>query len=179
MSLKSIGESIAGVLMLLALLAAAALLLALFLMGANWIGKQIMPWLWTISLVALAVVLAVLSPMSAFQRTRGPASVGLLISSYIFGVTVWFFGLLITVTVWGKIAAAIGLMMMGVGVVPIAMLAALLNAQWTVLGLLTGMLVLTFGIRAFAIWAAKSADDHATASRWTRGEFEPRDFYDR
>lgn len=53
---------------------------------------------------------------------------------------------------WGGIAVFIGLFLLGVGVVPIAMLATLFNGMWSTLGELFLLLILTFGSRFLGIY---------------------------
>lgn len=53
----------------------------------------------------------------------------------------------LTLALWGVVAVVIGLILLGVGVVPIAMLATLLNGMWAELGMLAVAVVLTYGFR--------------------------------
>jgi hypothetical protein len=46
---------------------------------------------------------------------------------------------------------------LGVGVVPIAMLATLFHGQWSHLGELIVLVILTFGSRFFALWLEEKA----------------------
>src|SRR5438552_7763553 len=84
----------------------AALLLMLLAIGAlieggTWLGAQIYPWLLSIFSVTLAITILLLIPMSLFSGTRGYASIGLVLSSYLFGLTLWMWGLLLTYSLWG------------------------------------------------------------------------------
>jgi hypothetical protein len=62
---------------------------------------------------------------------------------------VWFLGAIITFYYWGIIALIIGLILMGVGVVPMAMLACIFNSLWLELGILIGGSVLVIIVRLF------------------------------
>ena len=64
----------------------------------------------------------------------------------------WYYAL------WGTVGIIIGLALMGVGVVPVAIVAALLHAEWYALGNLVFAIVLTFGTRALAAFLASKAD---------------------
>ena len=48
--------------------------------------------------------------------------------------------------------------MMGVGVVPIAILATLFKGTWSNLGLLIVLTLLTFGTGVYAYWISEKAD---------------------
>jgi len=158
MSIKSFlvatGESVLGFLMTLTLF----MLLALFLAGTLWLGEKILPWLGLLSIISLGICIFVLLPLAIFRRTRAVAGGLFLWISLVFGLTGWFFGLLVTYFLWGIIAVIIGLFILGIGVVPIGMLAALVNGMWPELGVLILAVVLTFGCRAFAAFLITSAE---------------------
>ena len=61
-------------------------------------------------------------------------------------------GFLITLSTWGTFAVVLGLLIAGIGVVPIAMLAALTHGEWMILLELVILTVLTFGCRVFSQW---------------------------
>ncbi|HXH21968.1 MAG TPA: hypothetical protein VNN10_08050 [Dehalococcoidia bacterium] len=154
--LKGAGAVVAGIAIFLGI----ALLIALFIHGGAWLGEKIYPWLVTISSIALAIVIFVLLPLVLFRKTRGFSGTGLMIASFIFGFTLWVWSLLLTYHLWGAIAVFIGLFLMGVGVVPIAMLATLFKGMWSTLGELVVLTVLTFGTRFAGAWATAKADEY-------------------
>jgi hypothetical protein len=98
----------------------------LFIIGGVAVAKKILPWLMFLSILTLLINIVVLSPLAAIRRTRAWAGVGFFLSSYVFGLTAWFMGLLLTWFLWGGFAVIIGLFIMGIGVVPIGMLATFL-----------------------------------------------------
>ena len=154
--LKGAGAIVAGIAIFLGI----ALLIALFIHGGAWLGEKIYPWLVTISSIALAIVIFVLLPLVLFRKTRGFSGTGLMIASFVFGFTLWVWGLLLTYHLWGAIAVFIGLFLMGVGVVPIAMLATLFKGMWSTLGELVVLTLLTFGTRFAGAWAAAKAEEY-------------------
>jgi len=89
---------------------------------------------------------------------RGFAAMGFLISSFVFGVILWILSLLYTLDTWGAVAAIIGIFLMGVGIVPVALLAALFHADWSSIGSLAILIVATFGVRMLSLWLAAKAD---------------------
>lgn len=138
-----------------------ALLIGLFIQGGAWLGAKVYPLLVYISSIALFITVFILIPLSFIRSTRGFASVGLLAASYVFGLALWVWGLLLTYHVWGAWAVFLGLFIFGVGVVPIAMLAALLSGMWPQLGELIFLTVLVFGVRAYSFYVAQKADRDA------------------
>jgi len=145
--LSSIGTYALGLVIMLALLA----LPAFFIFGGIWVGEKILPWLMLLCILALAFNIFILVPLALIPPTRPWAGLGFFISSYLFGLTAWFMGLLLTWILWGGCAVVIGLVILGIGVVPIAMLATLLNGMWLELGLLILAVVLTYGLRVLGM----------------------------
>src|SRR5437867_3865617 len=151
--LKSAGAVIAGIAFLIGLL----LLSGLFIHGSARVGEKIYPWLATVSGYALVVVIFVLLPLAFYRKTRVVSGIGMMIASYVFGLTLWVWGLLLTYNLWGLLAVFIGLFMFGVGVVPIAMLATLFKGMWSTLVQLVLLTVLTFGTRFAGMWITSKA----------------------
>ena len=127
-----------------------------FIYGAAWASETLLPLFSVLALVAFGVVVFVLLPLAIPRPTRGFSSVGLLIASYVFGATLWMEGLLLTLSIWGLGAVFIGFLMVGIGVVPLAMLATLLNGLWVPLIQLVLLMIMTFASRAGAKSLAKT-----------------------
>src|SRR3989338_1801626 len=110
--------------------------------GAVWIGEHALQWLINFSWIVFAVNLFVLLPLGLFKKTGIVGGMGMYISSYVFGLTLWFLGLLLTYFTWGFLGVFIGLMLGGVGVIPVAMLAVLLDGELFVLFVLVLLTIL-------------------------------------
>ncbi|NOZ83903.1 MAG: DnaJ domain-containing protein [Epsilonproteobacteria bacterium] len=145
---KNISWSILGFLFLIGIFLIAIMLLK----GGLWLSTKIYPWLVIITNLALVVSIFILLPLSVLKKTRRIAGSGMILSSYAFGATLWVWSLLLTYTLWGGVALIIGLFIMGVGVVPIAMLATTLNTLWSQFGQLVLLLVMTIGARIFGTY---------------------------
>jgi hypothetical protein len=152
-AIKNTGPYALGLVIMLALLA----LPVLFIVGGVAIGDKILPWLMLLSILTLGFNIVILLPLALIPPTRPWAGLGFFISSYVFGLTGWFMGLLLTWILWGGLAVVIGLLIMGIGVVPIGMLATLFNGMWAELGLLTLAVILTFGLRILGMTLTENA----------------------
>ena len=141
--LKNVGWVVAG----LGLLVAIALLVILFIHGGAWVAEKIYPWLVGIFSLALSIFTFVLLPLSIFRKTRAFAGNWMIIASWVFGVTLWVWGLILTYHLWGALAVYIGLFLFGVGIVPMAMLATMFKGMWSTFGELVFLIILTFGSR--------------------------------
>ena len=109
--------------------------------------------------LALAVAIFVLLPLTIWRKTRGAASAGLLITSYIFGLTTWLLSAAVTFGSFGWFGLIIGLLFLGVGVVPLAIIGAIFKLDNGGLALvLFVMVVVTFGARFGGAYAASKAE---------------------
>lgn len=143
--LQSFGFGVLGLAILVGLL----LLYLLLIEGAAWLSAAMYPWLVGLNGLAVAATIFLFLPNAIFSSTPRFAGGGLMISSYIFGATLWVWSFLLTYLAWGGLGLAIGLFLAGVGVVPLAMIAMLFKAEWLILGQLALLLILTFGARVW------------------------------
>ena len=106
-----------------------------------------------IAWLALAVVVLVLLPLAAWSRTRASAGVGLFVASYVFGATTWLLGAGISFASFGWFGLVVGLLVMGIGVVPIGIAGAYfsLDSGEIALSLLV-MACITFGTRLLSAY---------------------------
>lgn len=123
------------------------LITSLLLKGGAWLGEVIYPWLSLIFGIAFWVSMLILLPLAFFRKTRLFSGTSLYVISFIFGAHLWITSFLITYNTWGIIAVIIGILIMGIGVVPIAMLATLFHGEWSTLGQLVLVLILTMSSR--------------------------------
>lgn len=146
--LKALGSYLTGVCLLLAIISLIEALLA----GTAWISDHLLPWFSKASLVAGTVLFLVLLPLSVVKRARPFSGPLILLVSFIFGITLWMEGFLVTLSTWGTFAVIFGLFFAGIGVVPIAILASIIHRSWAVLMELVILAVFAFGCRIFAFW---------------------------
>lgn len=105
-----------------------------------------------ISWIGVAILILVLIPMALFRGTRPAAGTGMFFASYLFGLTTWFLGATVTFVTWGWVGLIIGLILAGVGVVPIGILAAFISLKSPALGFsLIVMVVIVFATRTGGI----------------------------
>jgi hypothetical protein len=154
---KDIGFGILGLLVMVGMLAIGVGLLV----GAASFSLWVLKWTPTAFEITLAVSLFVLGPLALIPQTRAFSALGYMIASFSFGAIMWVWGMAFTYTVWGLFAVIHGLVIFGVGVVPIAMLAALVHGDWGDLVGFVIMAVLTYGCRMLAMWLGQKADERA------------------
>jgi hypothetical protein len=146
--LKEICCSLLG----LCFFAGSILLAVAFIYGATWVSAKAMPWLYAAFFLAIGFTIFVSLPLSFFRRTRLFAANSFIVVSYIFGLNLWCFALLSTVIYGGTLMAIIGLMVAGVGIVPVALVTIVSKGEWWHLLDLIFLIVLTFGCRGLGKW---------------------------
>ncbi len=158
MKIKEALSGLGGLLLIGAVFLVLIGLSALWIYGTVWASNKLLPWFFVLTWLGLLIVVFVFLPLSIPRATRGFSSIALLITSYVFGATLWMEGLLLTLQIWGGFAVFVGLAMGGIGVVPIAMLATLVNGMWGNLIQLVLLTVMTFSSRAGALSLAQSLE---------------------
>ena len=125
-NLRSTGSVLLGI----GILIGFVVLVLFFFRGGLWLNEVVYPWLSLVSATTFLACLLIVLPLALIRRTRGLAGLGLFIASYLFGVSLWVWAFLLTYTLWGRMALFIGLLLVGTGLVPIAMLATVFNGEW-------------------------------------------------
>lgn len=156
-----------GCLMWVGMLAISLLITSLFIRGAAWMSVHAVPWLLALSIIVFLLDLLVFLPLGLFQTTRGFCAKCIYLSSFIFGVTDWLIGFFLCLKLWGIWAVIIGLIMMGVGIVPVAILATLFKGEWGFLLFIIVMTFLTFGMRFLGILLAHKSE-RKNEEKWHR-----------
>jgi hypothetical protein len=157
--LKSVGSFLLGI----CILVGAMFLAAMFIKGGVWLSVRVYPWLVFIAALAFWVTVLIFLPLAFFRRTRGFAGASTYFTSYVFGLTLWVWSLLLSYTLWGIGGVIVGLFLAGIGVVPVAMLASLFNGLWPTLGELVLLTIVTFGSRSLGMYIMMKAEDSGVA----------------
>lgn len=159
-TLKSIGSFLLGFCCLVVLI----FIIMMFARGGVWLSERVNPWLDIINGILFLAVIVVFLPLAIFRRTRPYAGAGIYFSSFFFGLTLFVWSLLITYSLWGIVGIVTGLLLMGFGIVPIAILACLFHGLWSVIGQLLLLLAISLGTRFFGIYLMMRSVDPSTAA---------------
>lgn len=127
--LKSAGWTVLGLGMMVVLM----LIAVLFIRGGVWASEKILPIAYIVAQTSFWVCLLILMPLAVIDATKGFAGVALVWASYTFGALLFMVSLIFVYNAWGIVAIILGFMMMGIGVVFLAFLAALFKGMWSVL----------------------------------------------
>ncbi|MCK9623101.1 MAG: hypothetical protein M0R47_21515 [Methylobacter sp.] len=150
-TLKSIGGAVLGIIIFIGIIVGAILLFTLGVQASVVIAPYVYAIAGILFFVNIITLLSAIIP-----NARGAAGWILFISSYIYGLATWIYGLLVTLSLWGVLAIIIGLFLGGVGVVPIGMLAAIFHGRWDIFFTLLILVILTYGTRMVGMALAES-----------------------
>jgi RsiW-degrading membrane proteinase PrsW (M82 family) len=151
--LKTIAGFMTGLVVIIVLLA----LVGAVIEGIPWISVKVYPWVTRVVSICMLVDL-VLLPFAILKRVRGPISIVFVASSFVYGLMLWVYSSLVAYFIWGYTGLFLGLVFLGIGVVPVAFLAGLLNGQWHVLGEIILGVALTYGARLGGVLLASSSE---------------------
>ena len=151
--LKKLGTFAFGLVILIAVFA----LPAIFVMGALWAAEHLLTPLVVVGWIAIAADLLVLL-LAIFKSLRPFAGSVIFISSYIFGLVSWLLGFVLTYVLWGLWAVIVGILFLGGGVVPIALLATMFKGMWEPFFTLLVLSAITFGARIGGIILASQSN---------------------
>lgn len=169
--IKNIGWFIIGIGGLILLLFISVLILN----GSLIVGETILPWLIDISWLVFFVNLLIFLPLALIRKTSTFGCSAMFLSSYVFGLTLWFTGLLFAYYIWGFTGVIIGLIFGGVGVVPVGMLATLLTGEFFGLTVLVILTVLTFGLRIVSLLLSSRYEEQVSYDNVRDVEYEELD----
>ena len=124
-------KDIQDILFYLLILSGIFILATLWLYGVVWMAEKLYPSLLNLAQVTLALVFCLLLPMAFFEKTRLWSGFGMVVASYIIGLSLWVLSVLVTIKIWGIRGLLLGLLLSAGTVVPVAFLASVLNGLWS------------------------------------------------
>lgn len=123
--------------------------------------------------IFLVIFIFILVPLSFFKKTRLFSGILMLFLSYIFGIHLWIFSAIVTYFLWGGVALLIGIFLLGIGVLPFAILASLFDGEWIFFGSLVFMTILTYGNRILGIYLIGKSEEEINISETAQIETIP------
>jgi len=153
---KELGGIVLGLALLIGLLTLCMVVLNGIAAFSLWVMHWTFPAFGITFLISLVLLLLALIPL-----TRAVAAFGFLFASFSFGAILWLWCMAYTYSVWGIFPVVLGIVLGGIGVVPIGMFASLVHGDWSNLGLFIGTAVLMIGERVMAQWLAAKVDQRA------------------
>lgn len=127
----------------------------------NWLLEKALilyRFLLPVSFWTFIICILILVPLTLFRRTRGLAGLGFYIGSFIFGISMWVWCAIIALVLGGIGYLIAGILLGGIGVVPIAFFALIFNGEWSVLLQLIVLVIVVFGFRILGVYLGRKSE---------------------
>jgi hypothetical protein len=119
----------------------------------EWMSRIFFTWIQRGVSITVVLWILVVLPMLLFRKARPVAVSILLYSSLYTGFACWWFSFIVSYNLFGGVGLLIGLLIAGIGVVPLAIFGLAINGQWLGFWNLILAVGLVFGPRALAGFA--------------------------
>jgi hypothetical protein len=117
-----------------------------------------MPWLSLVLYLCIVVWVVVFFPMLLFKRARPWVAVGLLCSSYLTGFICWVYSFVVTYQTLGGFWLFVGLLFVGLGVFPLAVIGVVVRGAWVFLLDLLFAISMMVLPRLLGVWIGTRCD---------------------
>jgi hypothetical protein len=141
--IKNIGCLFVGI----AIFIGALFILSLFIKGGVWFADTMFPLFIYASICLLILDIILFLPLSLFRKTELIAGKWIFFSSYLFGVTLWIWCLILTFKIFGWFGILLGVILLGIGIVPIGFIGALFTGHFSIVLCLILLIMITYGAR--------------------------------
>ena len=152
---RDIAASIGGWLLYLTFGFGGIALLLLFFQGVGWIRDNVYPWSTLAAGIAALAVVPISILLAIFRKSRGIGAIGLLISSYVIGLGLWIWSLIVVYEFAGVFWLIVGVVIGGIGVVPVAFIAALFFREWSIAGQILIAAIFVYGVRWISLFLSE------------------------
>lgn len=168
----SLIETIGNLLGLLLVLAALLMIVMFFVRGIEWVDSFVYFWSIRITALDLFIVLPISLLLLLPKKTRGLGGTLLHWSSYVFGFSLWIACFISCFVFAGYTGIVIGLILAGIGIVPLAMLLAAFHGVWSFVAQTAGTVVFIYALRYFGLYMVAKAEE-ARAVQSAAFDIEP------
>lgn len=127
--------------------------------GMVWLGDYVYPVMQVITNIALTIAFFICLPLSLFKKFRFYCAIGILIVAYIAGLDLWINSLITTYVIWGWIGVVVGFITGGIGMIPVSLIASMVEGQWEHFWGSIFALLITIVLFVLAIWIGSKAEE--------------------
>ncbi len=146
--LKDLGSYLLGLFFIVVL----GLIIGAVLNGLVWLVDKLYPFALGLAVLGTAALVLLLLPSAVFRSNRIWCGKGIYYVSYAWGISLWMWATLVLYSLWGTFGLFLGLILLGVGSVPVACVALLFAGEFRPLGQMILAVILVFAVRFFGLW---------------------------
>lgn len=159
-TLKNVLGVAGGTLLWILWLGAVVLVLVFGSRLAVWLE----PWVQALSGIALLVVVPCSLLFLIAKRTRFYGGVGIYYASLVIGLSLWITCIVYALRI-SVFWTLLGVMMGGLGIVPIAAIMTLIRRDWSGFGSIVLLAATVYGLRLLGLWIAGKYEEYANQQR--------------
>lgn len=152
--IKQIRDTIFG---LIAVLLVVALLIVLF-KGVTWLAETVYPYISYLSQILFSIAIFIFLPLIFFQKTKKFGVVATVGVGYFLALDLWLYSIITVHAYWGWVGLLVGLAMGGIGVIPIGLLAAGVNGDWSNIGTSSLQIAAILALIFLPVWYSTRVD---------------------
>jgi hypothetical protein len=165
--LALIAKGIGGLLISLV----AILVVGLVLIGGAKLAVWVQPWVEGLAALTLGILIPLCLLLLIFRKTRGYGGIGIYFASYAIGLALWIFCFLYAFEV-SLFWTIIGILMAGLGIVPVAAIMTLIRGDWSNFGSILGAVVVVFVLRGFGAWIVEKSEQWNAEAKLREQQFQ-------
>lgn len=129
-----------------------------FIKGSEWLQKSILPLHGFLFFLLLIFTFLILIPLMVFKSIRPYSGILLYNLTYVYGGIAWFYSAHYCLIFLGKFWMIIGMLFLGIGVAPVAVIGSIIKGHWGFLIFICVQLIATFGCRFLAAYAVSTSE---------------------
>ena len=122
------------------------------LYGLVWVVGKLYPLAQALASLGTVLLVLMLLPSAFFKRSRNICGKGVVLVSYLWGLSLWMSALLLLYELWGLVGAFFGVILLPFGAVPLACIALLFHGEFALIGLIVLSVILIFAVRSLGHW---------------------------
>ena len=138
---------VGGCLLYIAMAVGGVALLVTLFRGIPWYEENVHPVVSLICVIATIVLVPVSFLLAVFRSARPWAGLGFTLASYAWGLDVWLSCVIAAYYLAGVVWMIIGVCFAGIGIVPVAIIAALVRGEWFTGIFLAVSVAIAYGLR--------------------------------
>jgi hypothetical protein len=133
-----------------------------FLYGLVWITSKLYPIIQALASLGTVLLIFMLLPSAIFRRSRNFCGNGIVLVSYVWGLSLWMWALLLLYELWGLGGLFLGFILLP-GAVPLVCIALLFTSEFSAVGLIILSVITIFAVRALGHWIVSKGVPKAVA----------------
>lgn len=127
------------------------------LFGTIWASSKLLGLVAAAGQVGTVLLFCLLLPNAPIPRNRRWVGAGIVIVSYIWGIGLWMFATLVLFNLWGTMGIFLGVLLLGIGSVPLACVALVIAGEFSAVGQIVLAAATIFAVRILGRWIESKA----------------------